>query len=54
MIPKYKPEIKIFPSYFFIPEHYSVKSKTYNGGEKIYANHVWGSTGGGKNYRLGI
>lgn len=54
MIPKYNPEIQIFPSHYFIPEHYSVKSKKYTGNEKIYANHAWGSTGGGKNYRLGL
>jgi len=50
MIPKYNPKIKIFPSHYFIPNHYSVKSEKYIGNDKIYADHVWGSTGGGANY----
>jgi hypothetical protein len=54
MIPKFKPQIKIFPSHFFIPEHYSVKSKKYAGNEKIYSKHAWGSTGNGKNYTEGV
>lgn len=54
MIKRYEPEITIFPSHYFIPNHYSVKSKKYTGGDKIYANHVWGSTGGGTNYQKGI
>lgn len=54
MIPKYNPEIRIFPSHYFIPEHYSVKSKKYVGNDKIYANHVWGSTGNGENYIKGV
>lgn len=54
MIPKYNPQIMIFPSHFFMPVHYSVKSTKYSGNDKIYANHVWGSTGGGSNYKEGV
>lgn len=54
MIPKYEPKIKIWPSYYFIPEHYDSGSKKYRGNEKIYANHVWGSTAGGSDYANGI
>jgi hypothetical protein len=50
MIPKYNAKIKIFPSHYFIPNHYSIKSEKYTGSDKIYADHVWGSTGGGANY----
>jgi hypothetical protein len=53
MIKKYNPDITIFPSHYFIPNHYSVKSKPYSGSDKIYANHVWGSTGGGTQYSKG-
>lgn len=53
-IPKYKPKITIWPSHYFIPEHYDPDSKKYSGRGKIYANHVWGSTGGGSDYASGI
>ena len=53
MIPKYKPQIKIWPSHYFIPEHYS-RQHTYHGTDKIYATHLWGSTGGGTNYAEGV
>lgn len=53
VIPKYNPKITIWPSYYFIPEHYD-RSQKYQGTEKIYAKHLWGSTGGGANYAEGV
>jgi mannosyltransferase OCH1-like enzyme len=44
MIKKHKPEIKIFPSHYFIPKHYSAKTPRYDGPDKIYADQMWGST----------
>jgi mannosyltransferase OCH1-like enzyme len=35
-------EIKVFPSYYFLPRHYS--GIEYKGHEKIYAYQEWGST----------
>lgn len=52
VIPKYKPKITIWPSHYFIPEHYD-RSQKYNGTDKIYAKHLWGSTGGGTDYSQG-
>lgn len=47
MINKYPEyDIKIYPSYFFIPDHYT--GHRYNGHHKIYAHQEWGSTN--KNY----
>lgn len=34
--------IKIYPSHYFLPEHYS--GKGYIGEDKIYARHFWGTT----------
>lgn len=43
MIKKYKnTEIKILPSYTFIPEHRT--GRIYKGKGKIYAKHYWGTT----------
>ena len=44
MIKRHKPDIKIFPSHFFIPKHYSAKTVRYSGPDKIYADQMWGST----------
>jgi mannosyltransferase OCH1-like enzyme len=44
MIKRHKPEIKIFPSHYFIPKHYSAKTPRYSGPDKIYADQMWGST----------
>jgi mannosyltransferase OCH1-like enzyme len=44
MIKRHKPAIKIFPSHYFIPKHYSAKTPRYNGPDKIYADQMWGST----------
>ena len=35
-------EITIFPSYYFLPRHYS--GIEYKGHEKVYAYQEWGST----------
>ncbi len=37
-----KPDIKILPSYIFIPDHY--KGVVYQGNGKVYARHFWGTT----------
>ena len=54
VINRFKPKITIWPSHYFIPVHYDVSSPKYMGNGKVYANHVWGSTGGGINYINGI
>lgn len=50
-INKFNPKIKIFPSHYFIPEHYSNKQPRYSGSDKIYCEQMWGSTK--KNYNEG-
>jgi GT2 family glycosyltransferase len=40
------PEVKVFPSYYFLPVHHS--GLTYRGHSKVYAYQEWGSTK--KNY----
>lgn len=40
--PALKDEVTIFPSHYFIPEHY--KGGTYTGTDRIYARQLWGST----------
>ena len=39
---KLYPDMKIYPSYYFLPVHYS--SDTYLGHRKVYAYQAWGST----------
>jgi len=39
-----KNKLTIWPSYYFIPKHYSIKSTPYMGVGKIYADQQWGST----------
>lgn len=34
--------IKIYPSHYFVPNHYS--GEKYTGTDKIYADHKWGTT----------
>ena len=53
MIPAYKPKITIWPSHYFIPTHYDKSKGSYFGPDKVYAEHLWGSTGGGSNYAEG-
>ena len=40
--PDLKAEVTIFPSHFFIPEHY--KGEVYTGTDRIYSRQMWGST----------
>jgi len=54
VIPNYKPNIVIWPSHYFIPTHYDRAMPNYNGTDKVYAHHLWGSTGGGVDYREGV
>lgn len=44
MIEKHQPFIKIFPSHYFIPEHFKAKTQRYTGSDKIYADQMWGTT----------
>lgn len=44
MISICKPKIKIWPSHYFIPEHYT--GVRYKGNDKIYAHQLWGTTKG--------
>jgi mannosyltransferase OCH1-like enzyme len=37
-----KSEVTIFPSHYFIPEHY--KGETYTGPDRIYARQMWATT----------
>ena len=54
MLKQHSPKITIWPSHTLIPEHYSAKSKRYAGPDKVYADQLWGSTGGGKSYAEGL
>ena len=54
MIKKHEPKVHIFPSHYFIPTHFRKKNIRYDGPDKIYADQMWGSTGGGKDYKEGI
>lgn len=40
--PKWKEQTTIFPSHYFIPEHY--KGETYTGPDRIYARQLWATT----------
>lgn len=37
--------LKIFPSHYFIPTFYVREAKRYDGDDKVFAEHHWGSTG---------
>ena len=37
-------KLKVYPSYYFIPNHYSGESYNGNDKEHIYADQLWGST----------
>lgn len=50
MYRKTEANVKIFPSHYFIPEHFS--GEKYSGPDKIYARQMWGSTS--RNYTAGI
>lgn len=40
--PRLKAMVKVFPSHYFIPEHY--KGESYSGPDRIYARQMWGTT----------
>ena len=40
--PGLKADVTIFPSHYFIPEHY--KGETYTGTDRIYSRQMWGTT----------
>lgn len=40
--PALKSQVTIFPSHYFIPEHY--KGEVYSGPDRIYARQLWAST----------
>lgn len=42
MIEKYQPDITIFPSHYFIPQHFT--GETYKGDGKVYCHQMFGST----------
>jgi mannosyltransferase OCH1-like enzyme len=44
-VPAWREKLTIFPSHYFIPQFYVAGAKRYNGPDKIYADHKWGSTG---------
>ena len=44
MIEVHQPDIKIFPSHYFIPQHFKNKGRRYDGTDKVYADQMWGST----------
>ena len=41
-IKKWDPDISIFPSYFFNPNH--IRGERYNGDGPVFAEQLWGST----------
>ncbi len=52
MVEIHKPNIKIFPSHYFIPVHYTNLKKRYRGPDKVYCDQYWGSTH--NNYHKGV
>lgn len=44
-VPEWRHKLTIWPSHWFIPQFYSYGAQRYNGPDKIYADHMWGSTG---------
>ena len=54
MLSQHSPKIKIWPSYTLIPKHYDRRHKRYDGPSKVYAEQLWGSTKGGRDYASGI
>jgi hypothetical protein len=40
--PDLRAEVTVFPSHYFIPEHY--KGEVYSGPDLIYARQMWGTT----------
>ena len=48
-VPQYRNKLTIWPSHYFIPQFYMNGSQRYDGPEKVFADHQWGSTGMGFN-----
>lgn len=44
-VPNWKHKLTIWPSHYFIPLFYIGGAKRYDGPDKVYADHKWGSTG---------
>lgn len=44
-VPEWRDKLTIWPSHWFIPQFYVYGAQRYNGPDKIYADHMWGSTG---------
>lgn len=53
MIKTHDPAITIWPSHYFIPNHFDPAIPSYNGTDKIFADQMWGSTSGGNEYSKG-
>jgi mannosyltransferase OCH1-like enzyme len=44
-VPNWRHKLTIWPSHYFIPLFYIGGAKRYDGPDKVYADHKWGSTG---------
>lgn len=44
-VPNWKHKLTIWPSHYFIPLFYVRGAQRYSGPDKVYAEHLWGSTG---------
>lgn len=55
-VPNWKHKLTVWPSHYFIPLFYIGGAKYYDGPDKVYADHKWGSTGHANsiNYQKGI
>ena len=55
-VPNWKHKLRLWPSHYFIPLFYIGGAKRYDGPDKVYADHKWGSTGHANSvdYRLGV
>jgi len=40
---KYAQKVVVFPSFYFIPIHYTDHNNCYDGHEKVYAHQLWGT-----------
>ncbi len=49
-------KLTVWPSHYFIPQFYLGETSRYNGPDKVYADHYWGSTGHKwtRNYKEGV
>lgn len=44
-VPHWMHQLTVWPSHYFIPLFYIGGAKRYDGPDKVYADHKWGSTG---------